>query len=186
MSDHTPWEELAAGYAVNALEPEDEQAFAGHLRGCDRCRATLAEMQQVASEVAYAVEPVEPPADLRRRILDNAAAERVAVFGTTPPTVPSPARQRAEMRWRPRLSWVAAAAAGLAIVALAGWNVTLRGDNDAQQAALDRRTAALRCLAAPDAPTFALTGSSGQRATTCLAGSSAYVVADHLLSLIHI
>lgn len=180
MSDHAAWEELAAGYAVNALEPEDEHAFAEHLRGCDVCKATLAEMQQVAGDLAYAAEPDEPPPDLRRRILDAAAAERRPRAPGSVPVVTSPAQQRADRTWWPRLPAVAGVAAGLVILALAGWNVTLRGDNDARQAALDRRTAALRCLAAADTPKFDLSGNTGQHAKTCLAGGSAYVVADNI------
>ena len=38
---HERFEELAAGHALGALEPEDEQAFLAHVPACARCeRAT--------------------------------------------------------------------------------------------------------------------------------------------------
>ena len=183
MSDHASWDELAAGYAVNALEPEDEHAFTAHLRGCDRCRATLASLEEVTAHLAYAAEPAEPPADLGRRILDAAAAERPAVFGKTPPAhVTRPARPRAPKVWKPafRAATLATAAALLVVLGLGMWTMSLRQDNAAQQAAISRRTQALSCLAAPENRTYRLAEGSGPRATTCLAGDRAYVVADGL------
>lgn len=184
MSDHAIWDELAAGFAVNALEPEDEHAFAAHLRGCDRCRATLASLEEVTAHLAYAAEPAEPPADLGRRILDAAAAERPAVFGKTPPAhVTRPARPRgAPKTWQPafRLATLATAAAVLVVLGLGMWTMSLRRDNAAQQAAIHRRTEALTCLAAPETRKYRLAVGNGPRATTCLAGDRAYVVADGL------
>ena len=186
-ADHAAWDELAAGYAVNALEPEEEQAFTGHLRTCDRCKATLAELHEVTGQLAYAAEPAEPPADLGRRILDAAAAERPAVFGATPPARYAAPARRDKRRsggrvWQPtfRLATLASAAAVVGALTLTFWNLSLRGDNRAQQSALDRRSEALACLAAPESQKYRLSATTGQRATTCLAGGSAYVVADRL------
>ena len=39
MSSHQDWEEIAAGHALGALEPDDEQRFEAHLRTCAECRA---------------------------------------------------------------------------------------------------------------------------------------------------
>lgn len=182
---HAAWDELAAGYAVNALEPEDEQAFAAHLRGCDRCRETLASLQAVTGNLAYAVEPAEPPADLKASILAAAGAERPAVFSSAPPALARAPRQRRNAGgrvWQPtfRLATLASAAAVLAVLSLGVWNLTLRGDGNAKELALQRRTEALRCLAAPEAQKFQLSSAGGQRAATCLAGGNAYVVVDRL------
>jgi hypothetical protein len=178
---HAAWDELAAGHAVNALEPEDEQAFLDHLRGCDQCRATLASLEDVTGTLAYAAEPADPPAALRSRILDAAAAERPATFGTRPPRHDLP-RERRPRVWQPtfHLASLATAAAVVAVLALGFWNLSLRGDGNAKQAALRKRTEALSCLAAADTRTFELTSVNGQHAKTCLAGGSAYVVVDRL------
>lgn len=178
---HAAWDELAAGYAVSALEPEEEHAFLDHLKGCDVCRATLESLREVAGELAYAAEPAEPPADLRARILDSAAAERPAIFGRTPPAQPRQQRAKARRVWQPTftLATLATAAAVVAVLALGGWNLALRNDLDAKDDAVQRRTAALQCLAS-ESRQFRLTSPSGQAATTCLAGGSAYVVADNI------
>ena len=183
---HAAWDELAAGYALNALEPEDEHAFLDHLRGCERCKVTLAELEQVTGQLAHAAEPAVPPPDLGRRILDAAAAERPARFGTEPPVdlfgEPRPARRTAARRWQPtfRVASLATAAAVVAVLGLGGWNLVLRGDSRVQQAALERRDKALACLASPDGRTFVMTSDTGQRATSCLTGGRAYLVVDRL------
>ena len=39
---HERFEELAVGHALAALEPEDEQTFLLHLRGCAACERAVA------------------------------------------------------------------------------------------------------------------------------------------------
>ncbi|HVF03757.1 MAG TPA: anti-sigma factor [Frankiaceae bacterium] len=185
---HAAWDELAAGYAVNALEPEEEHAFVGHLRGCDRCRDTLAELEQVTGQLAYAAEPATPPAELGRRILDAAAAERPAVFGKTPPMIAAVGSDRAPRQRRPGRVWqptfraatLATAAAVLVVLGLGGWNFVLRGDSRAKEIALERRDKALTCLASPEGRRFVMSSPGGQRATSCLSDGRAYLVVDRL------
>jgi hypothetical protein len=188
-SAHARWDELAAGHALNVLEPEDEHAFLDHLRGCDRCRDELASLKGVTAELAYAAEPAEPPADLGRRILDAAAAERPAVFapdGRRDVVRRLPARPRKAARggrvWHPtfRLASLGTAAAVVAVVALGGWNLQLRADSKAKQTAIARRTAALQCMAAPESAKFPLRSVNEQRGRACIAGDRAYLVVDRL------
>lgn len=91
-NDHERWEELAVGYALDALEPADEDAFQTHLPSCPVCAATVADTQQLMTELAYAAEPVAPPPELRDRIRADVAA--------TPrpksPPPPAPASGRAK------------------------------------------------------------------------------------------
>lgn len=60
--------ELAAPYAVDALEPAEEAAFEHHLPGCPRCRAELAGYAEVTAHLAQAVAQ-EPPPALRAAVL---------------------------------------------------------------------------------------------------------------------
>jgi anti-sigma-K factor RskA len=70
--------ELAAdvvGRALHALEPDEESRVAEHLRECAVCRALLSETHETMAALAHALPSQEPPASLRTRILEAAAAE---------------------------------------------------------------------------------------------------------------
>ena len=185
MSAHDEWEALAAGHAFNALEPEDEHAFLAHLAGCDRCKRDLESYQGVGAGLAYGAEPAEPPADLGRRILDAAAAERPATFPREAP-VPlfrQPGRERrAGRKWEPtfRLATVGTAAAFALVLALTGWNVMLRADNVTARASLAKRNAALRCLTAAGSARATLAAETAPHGTACVGGGRAYVFVDRL------
>jgi hypothetical protein len=185
VTAHSEWEALAAGHAFNALEPEDEQAFVGHLAGCDRCRRDLESYQGVGAGMAYGAEAAAPPADLKRRILDAAAAERPASFPATAPVrrMPGQRREGREGRtWQPtfRLASLATAAASVLVIALVGWNVMLRADNVTSRVALARRNAALRCLTAAGTARATLAADTERRGTACVGDGKAYVFVDRL------
>jgi len=133
---HSEFEELAAGYVLGALEPDDEHDFRRHLDGCATCEANVRELEAVVGELAYAAPPVDPPDTLWtgiRREIEPEAARRGATPGAAP-------RRRASRRLLPGL---AAAAAILLVVALSVWNLSLRDDNAAirdRLAALERAT----------------------------------------------
>jgi anti-sigma-K factor RskA len=133
---HSEFEELAAGYVLGALEPDDEHDFRRHLGGCATCEANVRELEAVVGELAYAAPPVDPPDTLWagiRREIEPEAARRAA----TPAAAP---RRRASRRLLPGL---AAAAAILLVVALSVWNLSLRDENAAirdRVAALERAT----------------------------------------------
>ena len=133
---HSEFEELAAGYVLGALEPDDEHDFRRHLDGCATCEANVRELEAVVGELAYAAPSVDPPDTLWagiRRGIEPEAARRAA----TPAAAP---RRRAGRRLLPGL---AAAAAILLVVALSVWNLSLRDENAAirdRVAALERAT----------------------------------------------
>jgi anti-sigma-K factor RskA len=133
---HSEFEELAAGYVLGALEPDDEHDFRQHLDGCATCEANVRELEAVVGELAYAAPPVDPPDTLWagiRREIEPQAARRAATPGAAP-------RRRASRRLLPGL---AAAAAILLVVALSVWNLSLRDENAAirdRVAALERAT----------------------------------------------
>jgi anti-sigma-K factor RskA len=134
---HSEFEELAAGYVLGALEPDDEHDFRRHLGDCATCEANVRELEAVVGELAYAAPPVDPPdtlwAGIRREIEQPEAARRGGPLGAAP-------RRRASRRLLPGL---AAAAAILLVVALSVWNLSLRDENAAirnRLAALERAT----------------------------------------------
>ncbi|MFL5959131.1 MAG: anti-sigma factor domain-containing protein [Gaiellaceae bacterium] len=98
--------DLTAAYALDALDPDEAEAYERHLSQCEDCREHLAGLQESAASLAYATVAPAPPARLRASILDAAAAERSNV-------VPLP--QRA---WGRRGLAVAAAAAACVAVGL--------------------------------------------------------------------
>ncbi|SDX62360.1 Anti-sigma-K factor rskA [Modestobacter sp. DSM 44400] len=72
--DHEAFDELAVGWALHALEPEDEDAFAAHLARCDRCARTVAETHDVMAALAADLPLAEPSEGLRDRL--RAAVEK--------------------------------------------------------------------------------------------------------------
>ena len=97
-TDHAPFDELAVGWALHALEPEDESFFVAHLAGCDRCATTVAETTDVMAAMATDLPPAEPSEGLRDRL--RAAVEQTeprpvppaeSARPAPPPAVPAPA-----------------------------------------------------------------------------------------------
>jgi anti-sigma-K factor RskA len=71
--------DLTAAYALDALDPEEVEAYERHLSQCEECRARLAELTEGAAALAFGAVAPAPPARLRTSILDAAAAERTNV-----------------------------------------------------------------------------------------------------------
>lgn len=138
-------EELAVGWALHALEPEDAELFARHLEGCARCRQVVEETTEVMAALAGAAPSAVPPpalgerlrAEVARTPQDTPAAP--AAPATRPVAPPAPAAAPAPAAIPvPRRRWTAVlvAAAVAAVVGLGGWTAVLVDDrNEAQQAA---------------------------------------------------
>lgn len=98
--------DLTAAYALDALEPEEADAYERHLSRCEECREQLAELNETSAALAFGTVAPAPPPGLRESLLDAAAAERSNV-------VPLVRR-----RWVTRGLAVAAAAAACVAVGL--------------------------------------------------------------------
>ncbi|WP_369254463.1 anti-sigma factor domain-containing protein [Geodermatophilus amargosae] len=72
--DHEPYDELAVGWALHALEPEDEALFGAHLPSCPRCTRTVAETSEVMAALAGDLPQAQPGEGLRDRL--RAAVEQ--------------------------------------------------------------------------------------------------------------
>jgi anti-sigma-K factor RskA len=131
--------DLAAGFVLGALEPDEERAVREHLATCSLQHDELAELGGVVAALAESVEQVEPPASLRDRVMAAAARDlETRRSGAAQPGTP-PSAQAAVPGIRPaarpaRLGWALGLAAVLVIAALGAWNVTLRSDLDAAAA----------------------------------------------------
>ena len=71
---HEDYKELLALEAAGALEGGERGALLEHLPSCAECRAELRELSDAAASLAYTVEPVMPPADLRASVLARVRA----------------------------------------------------------------------------------------------------------------
>jgi anti-sigma-K factor RskA len=153
MADE-PIHDLTAAYALDALDPHEEERYEEHLATCDRCREELAVLRDPVALLAYGVESSAPPPELRSRILDAARAERSNVV---------PIRRR----WPAALGAVAAVAATVAI------GLGLWGSSVSDQ--LDRERSLSAILADPDAKAIPLKGANGRVVVTDT-GEAALVV----------
>ena len=110
---HEHWDELAAAYALHALDGAEETAFLDHLATCVTCRRSVDEHALVAAQLGALAAGTDPGgprwADLRAGVLGQG------------PAVREPAPRR-----RPRAHAFLAAAAALVVVAGAAvaWRVT--------------------------------------------------------------
>ena len=128
---HEDYKEMLAAYALGALEAEERRALEEHLRTCADCAAEVAEWSDATASLALSAQAVEPPAELRARILESVhsipqnSGEKITGGGQ----VKSDAAQQVASNViqmppdaRRRLSapaWFGAIAASIAIIALA-------------------------------------------------------------------
>lgn len=99
--------EQLAEHLLGTLDELIDAAVRRHLRGCAACRAEAAALAEGVSTFARAAHDVEPPAELRDRVLAVLEEEWT---GTAPA---DPARRRG--------AWAAPAAAAVALVAALAW-----------------------------------------------------------------
>jgi hypothetical protein len=201
-ADHAPFDELAVGWALHALEPEDESFFVAHLAGCDRCATTVAETTDVMAAMATDLPQSEPSEGLRNRI--RAAVEQTEQLPGPPtepvrPVEPAPSvsvvrpiaaapqpRRTAEPRprWRRALPLGLIAAGVAAIVGLGIWNVVLTSDRNELQTTVAEQGQMVNGLLVPGQATIAsLDESDGRSVATVVARGDEVDVITHGLSV---
>jgi anti-sigma-K factor RskA len=155
---HSDYEQLAAGFALGALEPDDEQEFQRHLEGCPSCRVSVREHDELVASLALAAPRVIPPSALRgaiRRGTGHTARRRAL---------------RAVGSWSgSRVALRLAVVVGIVVLfALSLWNLALREQRDLDRFRIGNLEAALRMLDDTSAQRVPLAGAAnaqGARAT---------------------
>ncbi len=106
-----------AAYALGEVQPDAD--LAAHLAECATCPEDVRRYKQVARILPFAAPDVAPPPELRARILAAANPDATATAVSTKP--PAPRRSAASRR-----SWLLWGVACATLLALLGWNVSLR------------------------------------------------------------
>ena len=83
-----PPADLAAAYAVHALDANDTAEFEAHLAESERARIEDAELNETAAALGLAVAPVQPSAALKSNL--------ISMLASTPQLPPVPAPRAAE------------------------------------------------------------------------------------------
>ena len=166
--DRCPQEELAVGYAVHALEPDEEAFMRDHLPGCARCRQEVDATQEVTAALGGSVRQFDPPERLRARLMD-------AIEHT--PQAQADVESRRGGEWRRKLLVAAAALVVVAGAGVAAVRFDQLNDRVAQQdvraGQLER---ALRIAADPQASRAVLHDTSGGTVAVLLSGDDAAVI----------
>ena len=130
-----PLTEQAVGWALHALEPDEEMAVLLHVPQCATCQQAVREADAVLSSLGAAVEQVDPPASLREAILSAAVdTPQVSSPGrraATPVPLPQPRHRldepvtaarspRSRGSWITRRRLVAASVALIGVLAVGG------------------------------------------------------------------
>ena len=67
--DHADLTELAAGAALDDLDPAERADLDAHLAGCARCQSLVVELEELLGDLALVAPELHPPASLRGEIL---------------------------------------------------------------------------------------------------------------------
>jgi anti-sigma-K factor RskA len=156
---HDEVSELAGLYVLGALEPDEHAAVVAHLATCSEAHEEIRELGGVVPALASLAEPLDAPADLKRRVLAAVAADAARGTATQPianadvlaakrpgrystadglnrrPVTPAPAAWQVPA-WA---SWVTAVAAVLVLALVGVWALGLQS----RAAEADRRAAVL-------------------------------------------
>jgi hypothetical protein len=79
MTNHDEYLELAAAYALEALDEESRRRFESHVAsGCAICERAIRDARDAARELLYAVVPVAPAAHVKSRLLARVRGDSVS------------------------------------------------------------------------------------------------------------
>lgn len=147
--------DLAAAYALNALDAAESESFEKHIATCEICRAELAELAPGMEHLASLLEAPAPPA-MRSSVLDAiastpqdgaTAADGLSAYSTVAAEAPSRRVSSRKFNLRSLVAGLAVAAAFVGVVLFSGL--------------LDSSPSVGDITSAPDRATIALSGEVG-------------------------
>lgn len=166
-TSHDQWDELAVGYALTALEPDELDRFFEHVvEACPHCRQLVDDTAAIGAQIGSAMTgPVEEiPSGLRDRVLEAALDARPAV-PQSPADIPAPngppvtlrrpassatvldLGERRNRRTVPaRTGWLVAAAAAVVALVLSVTTLTALHGQSEQRAAARAGQSALNAI----------------------------------------
>lgn len=176
---HCSHAELAVGWALHALEPEQEALLRQHLPTCARCRETVRDTEDIGAVLAEAGPMEEPSPQLRDRLL--AAVDETPQLPTAGPLIPAEPEQVdpvvRQLPPRRRLAtWPKVlVAAALVVLAVAAGTLAVRvgqlsEERDTQAAISTQLGDALSAFGDPEAHTAVLNDSAGDPAAILVSG----------------
>ncbi|MTD31374.1 anti-sigma factor domain-containing protein [Planomicrobium sp. YIM 101495] len=116
--------ERLVDYLNAMLSEEEEKEFEAHLAGCEDCR----EIVEVTGELPYLAEAVEPPVEMKARILANVfEEEEKPAAAPSPKSLPMAAPKKA-----PKRNWLTPLLAAILLLSLLG-NLYALMQNSGQQ-----------------------------------------------------
>jgi anti-sigma factor RsiW len=174
VSGEHAYDELAVGWALHSLEPEDDARFARHLPTCERCARTVAETSELMAAMAHDLPAAEPSPQLRDRLRaavdateqvpPRSAAEPSAGDPAAPRPVPVPRTTSARRSLLPRALIAAAVAA---VVGLGVWVAALDRARDDLRSTVAAQDQVVAELLRPGRATIApLTGEDERQVAT--------------------
>jgi anti-sigma-K factor RskA len=140
--------ELTAAYALDALDAREASEYEAHLSHCERCRDELSALAEPAVALGWGAAPATPPAALRERILEAAAADRANVVPLRRP-------------WLFRATAAAAAVAACVAVGLGLWASSLHRSLHTARSTAAADARAVEILADPAARRIPVAGAHG-------------------------
>jgi anti-sigma-K factor RskA len=122
QGDHRRFEEDLAAYLLDALDADEVREFRAHLEGCARCQHDERWLRAAAEQLPSSVEQLEPPRQLRNRLMARVHVEAKNDSAS--------ARETPRRRWRWPVVRTAAAAAAIAIAIFGPLGYLLGNDEE--------------------------------------------------------
>lgn len=118
-ADHARYEDDLAAYLLDALSAEETLEIERHIESCPRCRERARWLQASVEMLPTAVEQLEPPPQLRERLMETVRAEAATHARERVSGEQRGRRPRARRTWLERLFALPRPALALGALALA-------------------------------------------------------------------